>query len=208
MKIFIDFDDTLFNTKDFSCAYKKIFEKCGVCKDIFKELYYDYPQKKGDKLLKYNFNNHVRRIGEECKMDTIELRKKVAEFIKDTRHYIFEDVWNFLNNFKKEELILVSLGNNEFQKSKIKNSGIEKKFEKVIVTDEMKSKVIKKFLKPQEAFYFLDDRIEQVEDVKEALPQGITFFVKRPERRFQDEKNNYCDFEIKNLNEALEIIKK
>jgi len=208
MKIFIDFDDTLFNTKDFSSEYKKVFSTCGVCKDIFQELYYDYPQKEEGKLLKYDSQKHIERIGEECQMDVGELKSRVDELIKNTRKYIFSDSRNFLDNFRKNDLVLVSYGKTQFQKNKIMHSGIAKYFGKIILTDDMKSKVIKKFLKPQEAFYFMDDRVEQVEDVKIKLPLGITFFVKRPEGRFDDERNQYCDFEIKNLSEALDIIKK
>lgn len=208
MKIFIDFDDVLFNTRDFSRNYKKIFEECGVCKDIFHELYYDYPQKdKTGKLKKYDYNKHVTRIGEECQMDTRELQKKVSNLISNTSKYLFPDVLDFLKAFNRSSLFLVSFGKTEFQKSKIMNSGIKDFFQEINIVDELKSGPISRFAKNDEKIYFLDDRIEQVEDVKKNFPKSVTFLVDREEGRFDDEHNEYCDFVVKDLKEALGLIK-
>jgi hypothetical protein len=76
----------------------------------------------------------------------------------------------------------------------------------------MKAKALEKVLKKdkpakKEKIYFIDDRVEQIGDVKKKFPQAITIFVKRNEGRYNDKRNKYCDFQIKNLNEALKIIK-
>ena len=39
MKIFIDFDDVLFNTKDFIRDIKIVFRRHGVSEDVFSETY-------------------------------------------------------------------------------------------------------------------------------------------------------------------------
>ncbi len=207
-KIFIDFDDTIFNTRDFSSDYRKIFDECGVCKDIFKDLYYDYPQKdKSGKLKKYDFQKHVARIGEECQMDTTQLKDRIEKLITNTKKYIFPDVPNFLRMFEKNNLFLISYGRTKFQEKKILNSGIKKFFNRIVIIDELKSDPISRIVGGKENIYFLDDRIEQVEAVKKKFDRSTTFLVKRKEGRYDDKPNKYCDFVIENLKEALKLIK-
>ena len=43
--IFIDFDDTIYNTKRFKEEYYKMFEKSGVLKDVFEQTYYSENEK-------------------------------------------------------------------------------------------------------------------------------------------------------------------
>lgn len=209
MKIFIDFDDVLFNTGKFREDYKKIFWKNNISKEIFEKYYYDYPLKqKNGHLKKYDAWEHIKKIKNSEKIDVNNLKKEIISFLDKSEKYVFSDVADFMDSFGKSNLYLVSYAVTDFQKLKIKNSKIKKYFEKIIITDSMKSVPIKKIIKEgvEEAF-FLDDRVEQIGDVKREIPEIKTIFVHRKEGRYKDRKNKYCDFECSNLKQAQKIIK-
>ncbi len=214
MKLFIDFDDVLLNTKKFIKNFRKIFRENGITELVFRKYYYDYPvrQKKGG-LKKYDSTEHVRRIKKELGMDTRKLEKDLKKFIKTAKKYVFSDAEQFLLNFKRDDLYLVSYAKTKFQEDKIKNSGLAKRFKRIIILDKMKSGALKSIIKKdqiskKEKLHFIDDRVEQVNDVKKSIPALKTLLMRRKEGRYSDMRSRYCDFEVKNLKEAAKIINK
>ena len=211
MKIFIDFDDVLFNTKNFIADIKEIFIKHGISESVFNETY-----KKSDKfsgkidgsMRTYDPAFQFKKIREKIKTDTKQVENKFETFIKDTSGYIFKDAGGFLGKIKKKDVFILSFGTNKFQKEKIKNSGIKKYFNKIIIISHAKkSEAIGKIIgKSKEPFYFIDDRVKFLEEVKIKYPFAKTFLVKRKEGRYCDEKNKYCDFEAHNLKKVEKII--
>ena len=131
--------------------------------------------------------------------------------IKDTKKYLFRDGVAFLEELKNEELYVVSYGDKKFQDEKINNSGIGKYFKKILIIDVSKAVAIRKILKNKriegEALIFIDDRTKFLKDIKQSYPGMVTFLFKRPEGRYSDSMTRHCDFEVKNFNEVLEIIK-
>jgi FMN phosphatase YigB (HAD superfamily) len=212
MKIILDFDDVLFNTKEFRSDLKNIFLKNGVPKKVFERCYYGSAKITKRKLEKYDVIRHIQAIEKEMGIRADNIKKGIDGLIKNCQKYIFNDSIVFLNSFSKKNLFLISYTNTRFQNSKISKSGIKNFFRKIILTEGLKSEGIKKLKKDlelkREAIYFLDDRVEQIEDIKKNYPRVTTIFVKRGEGRYKDKKNKYCDFEAINLKEAYSIIKK
>jgi FMN phosphatase YigB (HAD superfamily) len=212
MKIFIDFDDVVFNTKKFISDYKKLFQKYGVTQKIFQENYYGYPQKgKGGKLKKYNPETHIKILEKKMGIDLKNLEKEVENFVKKSKRYIFADAQKFLCKFKRKNLFLVSYGENSFQQKKIANSGVAQYFQKIIISDKLKAKEIENISKELQLEisnqdFFLDDRIEQIENVKKNYPQITTILIKRKEGRYKDRKTKYADYEAKNFLEVEKLI--
>ena len=69
-------------------------------------------------------------------------------------------------------------------------------------------KIIRKQRIPQtETLVFIDDRIENIHDVKKNLPAVTTILAKRREGRYNYPKDKYCDFEIKTLWQTVRIIR-
>lgn len=197
MKIFIDFDDVLFNTKKFIIEYIKIFKKYGVSEEIFRKYYYDG---KETKLKRYDLNGHLERISRNLNIDN--LKKDINKFLFNTRKFIFSDVKKTLKSLGKYDLYILSYGDKEFQNIKIKNSGIANFFKKIIISSKNKTFA----LKENKPFYFLDDRVSHLKDMKKKYPFATTILIKRKNGRYDDKRNRYCDFEIKNLSEMKKII--
>ncbi|EKE11173.1 MAG: hypothetical protein ACD_15C00133G0024 [uncultured bacterium] len=211
MKIFIDFDDVLFNTKRFKEDYFKIFKKKGVSKKIFKECYFD-PLDNRD-IKNYDPMSHIKRVCERIKIDVDALEKEIENFTADTGKYVFSDVAEFLDKFEKKELDIISFSITNFQKAKVYNSGLTKFFSKVKIVDSLKGEIILKIIKKENLLsekdvYFVDDRVEQIENVKKICPQVTTILCSRREGRYRDRKNKYCDYKIAKLKEVGSIIKR
>lgn len=209
MLIFLDFDDVLFNTKKFKDDYFKLFKKRGVSKKIFEEFYYDPLDKR--KTKNYSPASHIKRVCEMVSLDYSEFEKSIFKFTSDTSNYVFKDVVDFLDNFSKKDLCLISFSKTSFQKSKIFNSGISKYFKQIEIVDKLKGAVIKKIIKKEkksniEEIYFIDDRVEHLMDAKIKNPSIRTIFFLRKEGRHRDRKNKYCDYSATSIREILKII--
>lgn len=213
MKIFIDFDDVLLNTKKFRSDYKNLFSVNGIPNNIFEKYYYDYPVKKRNgKLIKYDSGEHLKQIKNKEKIKTAKLHRDISKLIKEIERYVFSDARKFLETFNKGDLYLISYAKTKFQERKIKNSGLAKYFRKIIIIDKLKAAAIKKILKQKQAamkekMYFIDDRAEQINDVKKKIPAIMTILIKRKEGRYSNKKTKYCDYVVKNLIKAKKIIK-
>jgi FMN phosphatase YigB (HAD superfamily) len=206
MKIFLDFDDVLFNTKAFKKDLIAIFKKNKVSKKDFLATYKDYPTVTKKGLQKYDPFEQIKRLEEKLSVNGVKIKKDLLHFLAKSSDYLFKDVKKFLQEFDKKDLYLVSYGQTGFQDKKIANCDLKKYFRKIIVTDKMKAEVIKRLVGQKEKFVFVDDRVDQVEAVKKKFPQSLTFLMKRKEGRYFDKKNEFVDYEVRNLNEVKKTI--
>lgn len=210
MLVFIDFDDVIFNSRDFKEDLKNVFLELGVSENLYFDSYYD-PQD-GRRVKVYDPRAQAQRIGDGHNIETEKMLRSVDVFMQDCSKYVFDDVENFIGKIGKENICLLSYGDIYFQQEKINKSGIGSKIENIFVTDKLKSEKIEEILNarnanPDQKIFFIDDRIEQIKDVKEKFSSIVTVFLKRPEGRYQEmQKEKCCDYQASNLAEALSII--
>ncbi|EKE25069.1 MAG: hypothetical protein ACD_5C00306G0001 [uncultured bacterium] len=210
--IFIDFDDVIFNTGEFKRDFKNMFIENGISAEIFDKYYNDPNDNRAIKT--FDPWKQIERMHRDLDIDTKHITSLVNVYISDISSYVFDDVENFVNKFKQEKICIVSFGEKEFQTKKIENSQISKIIKNVAITENSKSETIAQILKLKsnlnnEKNFFIDDRVEQIGDVKSRFPDMITIFMKRPEGRYQEmQKENCCNYQVCNLTEAAEIIEK
>lgn len=212
MKVFIDFDDVIFNTKKFKHDFKDMIVEHGVSGEIFDKYYNDPLDSRAIKT--FDPWLQIERIHDnEIKIDKKKMNNLVDEFIADMSCYLFADVFDFVRTVDVGNISIVSFGEREFQTRKVLNSGIGKFIKNIVITQDSKAVAISDILEKEkidssENIFFLDDRIEQIREVKEKLPEIISILLKRPEGRYQEmQKEKCCDYEAHNLKEAQEIIK-
>lgn len=208
LKIFLDFDDAMFNTKAFKEKFIGVFQKHGVSKEDFDKSYKDYPTVVKRNISKYDPRMQIRVLEKRLGIEGKRLKRDINKFLSGTDKFITSDVLPFLKKFKKKNLFLITYGDAYFQKIKIRNCGIRKYFSKVVVTDKLKAEEITKLADnvEKETFVFIDDRADQIESVKKKFPYCATFLIKRKEGRYNDKRTKHVDFEVKNLTEAGKII--
>lgn len=207
--IFIDFDDVIFNTKKFKEDLKKIFSDFGISEDLYDSTYAD---SQDDRIIKiYDPRLQVQRIAKIKEISKEQITKSIDSLMQRCPQYVFSDLNEFLKGVGSEKVTVLSYGNLDFQKEKINKSGIVKDVGEVFVTDKMKSEVVGNILREsfQEKVFFIDDRVEQIRDVKKEFPFIITILLKRPEGRYQEmQMEKCCDYQACNLHEAQKIIEK
>jgi len=87
MKIFIDFDDTIFNTARFKTELENIFFRFGITPEEFEATYLNYPQKKETGLRTYSLKNQIEKL-EKLKIGffyTFSLSSERKQILKSWR---------------------------------------------------------------------------------------------------------------------------
>lgn len=148
-----DMDHTLFNAKKFR-------EDIGVLlsgdKNIISEDIWNYFNAKDEKL--FNF------------------------ILEKADKYIFDSVYKNIEKIK-EEKILLTFGNIDFQNIKVKSTFFDKIFDKVILVDENKITFLKDFYeknKTKEIIFVNDNynkRFNENKEVKEKIPEIKIFEI-------------------------------
>jgi FMN phosphatase YigB (HAD superfamily) len=146
-----DLDHTLFNARDFK---KDLSILLSGKPDMISEDIWNY----------FNASN-----------------KKTLDFIsKNSKKYLFKNV---LENLKKikEEKILLTFGDIDFQKIKIKSLELDKVFDKIILVDENKIIFLEDFYKKNldKKIFFINDnynkRFNENNEINDKIP-GIEVF--------------------------------
>ena len=217
MKIVLDFDDTIFNTHRLAQESVKIFEKFNFTEKEFWNAYQKCKEIKGDfdleTMISLVFNGN--KINNLSTADHTTNKKKVKEEMNllfcEASDFVYPDFFEFVKNFNKKDLILLSFGTTDFQGMKIKNSGVASYFQEVIITQKDKMEDLKNNIlikNKGEKIFFIDDKAEQIDKIKEKLPQIITMKMERSRGRHINVKSKLTDYVVKDLDEAKNIINK
>lgn len=209
MRIFVDFDDVLFNTRDFTSYLKEIFREFEISDELFHQTYEEVKMNTGGKDFSYNFENHVQILKSYLGFDATALLEKLQATIKDTSRFLFSDSLSFLESLKNQghSILVLSFGDTDYQGRKIGGSGIEKFADGIIITQESKESALQKQqLRQNESAYFFDDRVHFLEGAKKIFPSLSTVLVSRPEGRYTDERNEFCDYQVFSLTEGKSVI--
>ena len=205
MKIVLDFDDTILNTGDWTNELIKVFLKEGFSREEYEVNYEKSKEEKGD----FDAELMIKLFIQIKKIDSEKIKKEIENVINRSRDYLYEDFFDFAKSFDKKDLTLVSVGLEEIQMAKIKNTGIVSFFNKISIPLKHKSDEIELIVKkyPGEKIFFIDDKAKQIDEAKKRLPQIIAIKIERPTGRHILPKSELADHIVKNLGEAKKIIK-
>jgi FMN phosphatase YigB (HAD superfamily) len=209
MRIYLDFDDVLFNTQAFLEKLKSIFETYGVSRELFEQTYQAMKAESLGSGFCYSFEAHMDQLRPHGTFDEENLGKERERAIADTAEFLFPDVRDFLAALKEKgyQISILSFGDQSFQEKKINGTGIAEYVAKNIVTDKDKAEALQdEGIGTAEEVWFFDDRVHFIESVKRAFPTIKTVLVRRPEGRFSDKPSEWCDYTVADLLEGGKII--
>lgn len=210
MKIFLDFDDTLFDTSAFFNALQVIFEKFGVSKALFLKSYQEMKAEFPTIGWRYSCEMHIERLRQSLSFDEEGLRKELRVCIADTEKFLFPDAKSFLASLKVSgySTFILSFGDIYFQTAKISGTGISQFIERNIITDKDKAVALQSEIDDDgKNAWFFDDRIHFIESVKRAFPKVRTVLVRRVGGHQEEEPNAFCDYTTNDLVGAEKIIR-
>ncbi len=209
MILFFDFDDVLFNTKEFSTDFDAVFENRGISAEDFQRTYAQ--SRHTTRIPNYNNAEHMRILSNEFGIDQKLLHADIRVFLEDTSSYLFSDVCAALAAFKEKGIVLclVSYGKpKEWQDRKVYSSGVTDYFDEIVIGEIEKGceafQIQEKYADP--IAFFVDDRIAYLADVRKDAPRVSTVLMLRPEGRYHDTPSDDCDFVVRELCEVQSLV--
>lgn len=186
MKIILDFDDTLFDTRRFKQALISLFLQQGITAEQFQLTYYLHGQAAGSQL--YDPYRQLKALAEYNEVSFERLKESLHNFMTDISGYVFSDVLPFLAQFRREDLFLVSYGQAEFLQKKVSGSKIDRFFCEAHFVTGQKGTAIETIMQRHGSAYeqwvFIDDRLDQILSVRAYLPMITTIQMIRPNSRY------------------------
>lgn len=206
-KIFVDFDGTIFNTMVFRDEMFKIFYKYGFNLDEIKKTYFD-------ESLDYKYSplGQLDRLFDIRKFEILEAKQDFIKLFETASKYLYNDTLGFLRETSKLsgfDLCLFTLGDIEFQKSKVENSDILKFFKEAYYTDIDKWIFLDKIVKKDEKFILIDDRLDNVREISKKYQKSVCLQILRRDVDNLDPTLNVKPFDgvkINQLADAMPLI--
>ena len=129
MKVYVDFDRTLFDCDRFLGDLYTLINKYNITKEIFKDCQ--------NQCKKTGFNPYLilNLVKEKYQFDE-KLYFEIDELMKSSDKYLYSDALPFLEYLKSlnYEVIILTKGNSDYQKEKITNAKVDGYYDKLIVT--------------------------------------------------------------------------
>lgn len=193
MKFYIDFDYTMFNAMEFHKARYQEMQCYGITIEELKAMEKEIPEKEG-KLI--NLDDVYSKISEKYKLPKEEVLSKIHKIMDNCHKYLYEDTIEFLEYLKQNghELYILTWGDKELQYQKIQKAGIEKYFDGVILTEEMKFNIDIDYKNG----IFIDDNPRDLEGLYKNNPIEV-IRIKRDGAKYSEKPINIKIKEYKTL---------
>nr|MBP7061175.1 hypothetical protein [Candidatus Moranbacteria bacterium] len=141
MKIFLDFDDCLFDTVlvrgTFWLDLRKIYEGGGWSVEMIEKTADEFSDASFDgKPNTYSIEKHLALLHEKQPSERYEeVLRECQIFMRELGRYVFPDVASFLKQFPKQDLFIVTFGDPGFQKGKIVGAHIDQYVHDILVSE-------------------------------------------------------------------------
>ncbi len=181
-KVFIDLDDTLFDTKSLKAQNYLLFNEIPgntglLSREEFGELLNsELGSHKGTVFTPAAMIELLQRKG----YNTEGLAKRRKEMMKSANKYFKPEIYQWIvKNFPREkyEYIIYSYGDPNFQHEKLTACGIEKDFDKILYISTDKVETLQKYISQNESFVLFEDKLKIVEGVHQRHPNATIYHV-------------------------------
>jgi FMN phosphatase YigB (HAD superfamily) len=206
MKIYLDFDDTIFDTEGFKNELVRIFGAAGFSEKDFNDNYEKSKEKAGGLDLDGLFNLFV----EQGDFDVRKTRRTMDNIFANADVFVYDDFFDFAREFPKEDLAILSYGATLSQREKIENSKVVPYFREIIITNKGKEESFPDILRayPHEDIFFVEDKADQIDRVKAVAPFITAMKMERLQGRHRDTRSSSADYVVHDFREVADIINK
>lgn len=171
--VFVDLDDTIFNTRQFKADIFKTLSVFGVKEADFYLAYKKAAETVMFGYFDYTFEKQVEvlrqmgyALGDEA---VIQLNSLF------NNNYVLPDAEDFLNflQCQSKEIILLTAGNHFFQNKKITNTNLLKYFDRMEIIDGGKDLILERINLNKNKVLFINDNLEENKMIKEKFPEVL-----------------------------------
>lgn len=194
MKIYVDFDRTLFDCDKFLGDLYALINKYNITKELFRDC------QNQCKKMGFNPYNILNLVKEKFSFDE-ELLHEINILIGNTSEYLYYDAIPFLKYLKDHnyEIIILTKGNSDYQREKIFNAHLDSYYNKLIVT--MKHKGTLKL--DYKNSIFIDDNPIEIQSIMNKNPKMIIRMI-RDNSKYSNIPLDFSIIEIKSLMEIID----
>lgn len=163
MKLILDFDDTIFNTKAFKSHIFEVLETQGVSGA---DILYEKDREQG---VLFSLVNFLKKLHNGDLYPSI---------MKDAKKYVNGGMLDILKSVSKDNCYIVTYGDDMFQRDKIRESGIESMVNKVFVVNGSKKKIVESLVNrfSSESVIFVDDKKKFLLDIDLDVHRNLQLF--------------------------------
>lgn len=177
--IIIDFDDTLFDkARWYDEALSRSLESFGVSAEDFKNAYpkggegtagligwsSEVEVKYLEKFLRHDWHCHA--LARDSAVAAINA------CVDACAPYLFPDAKDVLKRLcERFQVVLLSRGDQDFQRHKIRVTGVDRLVDEVVITPDHKADAIRSIMKSEDGqTYFVDDNVDSSIELKQMIP--------------------------------------
>jgi len=201
-KLFIDFDNTLYDTRFLKNNLFEVLENKGFSKAEVLATY-----EKASSNYNYSPKSHLGELLKVRNFNSKATEAIIESLYLDAQEHLFKDTIDFLKSLDrtKFEVDLLTLGNSEFQKRKVEASGIDGYFDRIYYCEDQKWIFLKTLVKKDEKFFVIDDRNDALYKICEEFKNCIPLEINRTEKPLDpmEKPSPYRGVSIKKIDEAI-----
>lgn len=162
MKYIFDFDDVLFyTTKKFKERIFLCLEEVGVSRDVSQKFYMEIPK------VEFSLKNYISNLLSFENKDKSKIEEIYKKIMSECTNFSNTKLLEKIRSYGKDNCIILSNGDKEFQMDKIESCGIAPLFKNIIIVPGSKKDVVYKICEEyrDEKVIFYDDKIKFFDDI-------------------------------------------
>ncbi|MBI4992629.1 MAG: hypothetical protein HZC26_00615 [Candidatus Magasanikbacteria bacterium] len=169
---FVDFDKTIFDCYKFEKDIWAVFERQGVKYEDYSATYKKSLCTISSDLFDYNFQEHIKFLQELGYKFGKEVETELGELL-DKNNYLFPDTEEFLRFLREntQKMVLLTAGDDEFQKIKIEKTKLGCWFDDVRVVLGHKEDFLADKIKPGDSVFFVNDSLRENLIIRDNFPE-------------------------------------
>lgn len=168
----IDFDDTLFDTHAFKEARLQAMLSLGIDEKLFWETYYE-ARNNNDGIFTYSDALHAQILA-KYGYNEEEIIKFLHEITARAKYFLLPGAVEFLSFLKSlnRPMILLSLGDPNYQELKVKQTEVDKFFDRLFMIDKTKGDILSEIfsLEKEEDSILINDKVEESLELTQDFP--------------------------------------
>lgn len=180
--VIIDFDDTLLDTQALKLALIAALTAVGVSQEDI-DWSYKTAHNTSDGHYTYSHGRRAEVLAERGYDQTqVLMALEAVTAPASVRQYLLPGALELLEGLQAlgHQLVLLSLGDPDFQKLKVVGAGIGEYFaEQYLISSDKKSVIAGLMKNPESSHWFINDKIDESLDLAQAFPE-LKIILKQP----------------------------
>lgn len=194
MIVVFDLDYTLLDTERFKEALAEAFAACGIGRAEFDRTYGMTVSARPPEY-DYDIDRHISLAAKSLTCGAGELKRSVTEMLRTAGRYLYPGAREMLKSLRSREarLVLLTLGNESWQRSKVEQSGISELFDEIVTVGAGKENAVGGIAQGHEKVFVVNDNVDEMVKMRGSHPSFVYIVKRGPKGLPEDLDMPVCD---------------